>query len=320
MSTTAIEWATHVYNATTGCDRVSPGCAHCYALTAAAHLQRQEVGRAAKSLAAGKDAPRRRYSNDGDPRTSGPGFGFTVHYDKIAKPPRFPAGARVFVNSMSDVFHERMPYEALVALWRVFASRPDVSWLVLTKRADLMRERVGFLEREGDWPTWPLSNVWLGVSIENRRFVCRADELRATSAAVRFVSAEPLLGQLIPEGHGPSTNGGVAVDADAWWEDGRSADDDRPGLNLAAIDWLIAGGESGPRHRRFDPQWARDLRDACTATGTLFFFKQHGGARPTSGGRVLDGRTWSQIPGVPDRDEAVDSTAVEVGEQAALLP
>jgi protein gp37 len=274
MSATKIEWATHVLNAFTGCDRVSPGCAECYALTYAARLKTQEQARATKAIAAGKPQPVMRYQHDGASGSSGPGFGFTVHWDKLRNPPRLPAGARVFVNSMSDVFHASAPDEALDALWALFAQRPDVAWLVLTKRADRMRAYLN--DRAASRAAGPLPNVWLGVSVENRRYLHRVDELRATPAAVRFASCEPLLGPL-------------------------------DGLDLEAIDWLIVGGESGGRagRRLVDEHnspradrlaWVRDLRDACQRSGTAFFFKQWGGYRPTSGGRVVDGCTWSELP------------------------
>jgi len=316
VSATKIQWATHVYNAFTGCDRCSPGCARCYAIPTAAANQRKELGRARKARELGRPEPRRRYMNDGDPRTSGPGFAFTVHWDKLEQPERFPAGARVFVNSMSDVFHEDAPVEAIAALWRVFASRPDVDWLVLTKREDRMHEVLNGWRDAAEahdptglpvtpellddpdshgWRQWieGLANVWVGVSIENRRFVHRADVLRATPAAVRFVSAEPLIGPLIPDGWGGEG-----------WDDGWDGND---GLMLNAIDWLIVGGESGDGHRPIRPEWVRALRDATRLWAAdertqlpgrhcAFFFKQWGGARSTSGGRELDGRTWDELP------------------------
>jgi protein gp37 len=277
MAETSIEWATHVLNAFTGCDRVSPGCAHCYAIPAAKRLQAQEIGRAAKALREGRPEPRMNYQTDGDPRTSGPGFGFTVHWDKLHKPPRFPAGARVFVNSMSDVFHEQAPAEALRLLWLLFASRPDVVWIVLTKRSDRMRAWVPWLEHlmpEGT--PWPLPNVWLVVSVENRKWVGRADDLRATPAAVRGVSAEPLLGPLRYDSHG-QIGPEMATRCVPCWATG---DPLAPQLDLTGIDWLIVGGESGKGHRHLNPEWMRDLRDTCEATGTLLFVKQMGGHRP----------------------------------------
>ena len=313
MSKTSIEWATHVYNAFTGCDRYSAGCAKCFAIPVAAANQRKEPGRERKALELGKPAPRRRYYVDGDPRTSGPGFGFTVHWDKLERPERFPSGARVFVNSMSDVFHERAPLEAIEALWRVFASRPDVNWLVLTKRAERMhevlcgwRDAAEAFDTAGvpvapellddpdsdSWRRWVdgLANVWVGVTIENRSAVDRAQLLRDTPAAVRFVSAEPLLGPLVPHALTPCGAG-------LWWHRGELVDRaDQPGLDLTAIDWLIAGGESGRGHRPMPAEWLVDLRDACQRAGTAFFFKQWGGQRPTSGGRELEGRTWNELP------------------------
>jgi len=165
----------------------------------------------------------------------------------------------IFVNSMSDLFHERVPDEFI---HKVFAVMEGANWhtfQVLTKRP----ERVLDLADSLPWPP----NVWMGVSIENRRFVHRADRLREIGAAVRFISAEPLLGPL-------------------------------EGLDLEGISWLIAGGESGPRHRRVDEDWIIDLRDRCLGDGVAFFFKQWGGARPKSGGRELQGRTWDQMPKV----------------------
>jgi protein gp37 len=129
MPETTIEWATHVWNPFTGCDRVSPSCARCYAATAAASLKRREQGRIDKAIAEGRPEPKVRYQRDGDPKSSGPGFGFTVHWDKLENPERFPAGARVFVNSMSDVFHEDAPYEAISLLFDAMAEQPKVNFL-----------------------------------------------------------------------------------------------------------------------------------------------------------------------------------------------
>lgn len=163
----------------------------------------------------------------------------------------------IFVNSMSDLFHERVPLEFIQ---QVFSSMEEAHWhtfQVLTKRP----QRVVELADDLPWP----DNVWMGVSIENRRFIHRADLLRKVPAAVRFISAEPLLGPL-------------------------------EGLDLHAINWLIAGGESGPRHRRVDEDWIVELRDRCLEDDVAFFFKQWGGARPKSRGRELQGRTWDQMP------------------------
>lgn len=307
MSTTSIEWATHVWNPFTGCDRVSPGCANCYAATTAESNQRKERGRIAKAEREGKPRPKVRYQNDGDPKSSGPGFGFTVHWDRLENPDRWPAGARVFVNSMSDVFHEEAPTAAIQRLWRVMRDQPAVNFLILTKRPERMLAWVS-ANNEVTVPTLP--NVWLGVSIENRRFVHRADLLRETPAAVRFISAEPLLGPLVP-GTRPARD---------------LLDQGDPvvvnGLDLTNIDWLIAGGESGKDRRRFDLQWVRDLRDDCLTLSKpcelvggdgrccppgrcdfrrsiAFFFKQGSAHRPGQH-RELDGRTWDELPERPD--------------------
>jgi len=163
----------------------------------------------------------------------------------------------IFVNSMSDLFHEEIPVEFIRQVFDVMRTAHWHVFQVLTKR----HERLSSMAVDLDWPP----NVWMGVSIENRRFVHRADHLRQVPAAVRFISAEPLLGTL-------------------------------EGLDLAGIHWLIAGGESGAKHRPVQAAWVRDLRERCVAEGVPFFFKQWGGARSKSGGRLLDGALWSQMP------------------------
>lgn len=325
---TAIEWSDATWNPVTGCDRVSPGCANCYALTLAARLK-------------GMGNPR--YQRDGDPKSSGPGFGVTLHEDVLEKPRRWRRPRRVFVNSMSDLFHEEIPDEYIARVFNVMAQADQHIFQVLTKRPERMRDFLagatkcehGWLTHNGDNPTsydgtgqvlldnrgWPLPNVWLGVSIENRRFVHRADLLRETPAAVRFISAEPLLGPLIGrcDCRGPILDGAGQHYPDC------NAIEHGPDLNLTDIDWLIVGGESGPGHRRMEAEWVRDLRDACVEhrahghdpgeqwvvsgdgggishivhePGTAFFFKQWGGRTAKSGGRKLDGQTWDEMPEV----------------------
>lgn len=223
---TAIEWTDATWNPVTGCDRVSPGCDNCYALTLAARLQRM-------------GAPN--YQNDGDPRSSGPGFGVTCHPHMLDQPLRWTKPRRIFVNSMSDLFHARVPSTFVADVFLTMARAPRHTFQILTKRphrmAALLADRSfidSVLDRAGDDCEWPLPNVWLGTSIESDRETGRADFLRRTSAAVRFVSAEPLLGPL-------------------------------PSLCLDGIDWLIVGGESGPGARPMHPAWARDLRNRCAA-------------------------------------------------------
>jgi len=242
MAETSIEWATHVWNPTTGCDRVSPGCAHCYALDLAARLKRMGQPK---------------YQRDGRPGSSGPGFAVTLHEQTLNEPLRWRSPRVVFVNSMSDLFHEEIPASYIAQVFEAMRAAHWHTFQILTKR----HERLAELAPDLPWPT----NVWMGVTIENRRFVTRADYLRDVPAAVRFISAEPLLGPL-------------------------------EGLNLTDIHWLIAGGESGTRHRRVDIDWIRALRDQCEHEGVAFFFKQWGGHRPKSGGRELDGRTHDAYP------------------------
>jgi protein gp37 len=246
----AIEWTTATWNPTTGCDRISDGCDNCYALALARRL---------------KTMGQPKYQNDGDPRTSGPGFGVTVHPHALSIPPRWRQPRLVFVNSMSDLFHARVGTDFVARVWAVMAATPQHTYQVLTKRPERLARVLAAVREKIQPGTWPLPNVWLGTSVESDRYARRADYLRAAPAQVRFLSLEPLLGPL-------------------------------PGLRLTGIDWVIVGGESGPGHRPVSPQWVRDLRDRCLAQGIPFFFKQWGGVTPKSGGRVLDGRTWDEMP------------------------
>ncbi len=239
---TAIEWTEATWNPTTGCDRVSSGCDNCYALTLAKRL---------KAMGAAK------YQMDGDPRTSGPGFAVTVHPGDLALPYRWRDPRVVFVNSMSDLFHARIPIDFVRRVFDVMVATPHHTYQVLTKRAGRLAKL------SGDLP-WP-ANVWMGVSVEDTSQLNRIDQLRAVPAAVRFISAEPLLGALA-------------------------------GIDLSGIDWLIAGGESGAGARPPAADWLRILRDECLRADVAFFFKQWGGRTPKAGGRTLDGRTWDEMP------------------------
>lgn len=238
----AIEWTEATWNPTTGCDRVTAGCDNCYALTLAKRLQ-----------AMGNP----KYQVDGDPRTSGPGFGIQTHEDALDVPHRWAAPRVVFVNSMSDLFHARVPDEFVRRVFDVMAQTPRHTYQLLTKRP--IR-----LARLADSLPWP-DNVWMGVSVEDSRQAWRVDRLREVPAAVRFVSAEPLLGPL-------------------------------GDLELDGVDWLIAGGESGFGYRSVDPAWIDELRAACESAAVAFFFKQWGGRTPKAGGRVLGGRTFDEMP------------------------
>jgi protein gp37 len=198
-----------------------------------------------------------KYQNDGDPRTSGPGFGVTTHETTLAAPLRWREPRTVFVNSMSDLFHARVPTEFVARVFAVLAATPQHTYQVLTKRARRLRR----LAPDLPWP----DNVWMGVSVESLDVVDRVEELRRVPAAVRFLSCEPLLGPL-------------------------------DGLDLNGIGWVIAGGESGPGARPMNPAWVAALRDACQRAGVAFFFKQWGGPTPKAGGRMLEGRTWDEMP------------------------
>jgi protein gp37 len=232
---TSIEWTEATWNPVTGCSKVSPGCAHCYAERLSLRFRTTRK----------PWLPKHASEN------------VVLHESRLAQPLRWRRPRMVFVNSMSDLFHERVPLRFVRDVFEVMAEAEHHVFQVLTKRHQRLLEVAPKLP----WPT----NVWIGVSIENGRWVERADWLRQVPAAVRFVSAEPLLGPL-----------------DA--------------LELEGIDWLIAGGESGPRHRPVRAEWIRDLRDRCGEAGVAFFFKQWGGARATSGGRTLDGREHSDFP------------------------
>jgi protein gp37 len=238
----AIEWTEATWNPTTGCDRISPGCDNCYALTLAKRLK--AMGNA-------------KYQVDGDPRTSGPGFGVMEHEDALEVPVRWATPRVVFVNSMSDLFHARVSGEFIGRVFDVMASTPRHTYQLLTKRP----QRLARLASDLPWT----SNIWIGVSVETMTQAWRLDSLRDVPAAVRFVSAEPLLGSLA-------------------------------GIDLAGIDWLIAGGESGRSHRPVDAQWVRELRDQCARDDVAFFFKQWGGRTPKAQGRVLDGVLHDAMP------------------------
>lgn len=238
----SIEWTEATWNPVTGCDRVSAGCDHCYALTLAKRL---------KAMGAEK------YQTDGNPTTSGPGFGVAIHPQSLDQPRRWRNPRTVFVNSMSDLFHAKVPLSFVRDVFDVMRETPQHTYQVLTKRS--LR-----LARVADKLDWP-SNVWMGVSVENAEVLDRVDHLRSVPAAVRFLSCEPLLGPL-------------------------------DGINLDCIGWVIAGGESGPNYRPMELAWARGIRDACSAVQVPFFFKQWGGRTPKAFGRELDGQLWDEMP------------------------
>lgn len=229
----AIEWTESTWNPVTGCDKVSPGCAHCYAETFAERWRGI------------KDHP---YEQ---------GFDLRIWPSRLEYPLKWKKPRIIFVNSMSDLFHERIPDSYVEEVFEVMTRADQHVYQVLTKRP----ERLAELAPRLPWP----EHIWMGVTIENRRFVNRADYLRQVPAAIRFISAEPLLGPL-------------------------------EGLDLSDIHWLITGGESGPRFRPVKEEWIRELRDLCQDAQVPFFFKQWGGIRAKSGGRLFEGQEWNGMP------------------------
>jgi len=232
----AIEWTDATWNPVTGCTKLSPGCKHCYAERLSARLKAM-----------------------GNPRYYN-GFGITLHPDQLALPLKWKQPRRIFVNSMSDLFHEEIPVDFIHDVFSVMARAHWHVFQVLTKRA----QRLADLASKLEWPR----NVWQGVSVENADHFDRIRYLREAPAAIRFLSIEPLLGPI-------------------------------PRLPLREIHWVIVGGESGPGARAMRPQWAAGVRNQCVAAGVPFFFKQWGGRTPKSGGRVLEGRTWDEMPSLP---------------------
>lgn len=229
----AIEWTDATWNPVTGCTKVSPGCKHCYAERLAARLQLL-----------------------GNPRYRR-GFDVTLHPDQLTLPLRWRQPRRIFVNSMSDLFHESVPEEFIQKVFEIMVQAPWHIFQILTKRA----QRLADLAPQFPWPP----NVWQGVSVENAHYTWRIDHLRNVPAIVRFLSIEPLLGPIKT-------------------------------LPLDGIHWVIVGGESGPRHRPMNPVWVRRIRDQCVAADVPFFFKQWGGLTSKSRGRLLDGQEWNEVP------------------------
>lgn len=229
----SIEWTSATWNPSTGCDALSPGCDNCYAERLTHRL---------------KAMGQRKYAN---------GFNLTLHPDVLDLPLKWKQPQTIFVNSMSDLFHQKVP---LQFIQRAFATMRAAHWhqfQVLTKRSG----RLLALSDELDWPP----NVWMGVSVESARYVKRIDHLRQTGARTKFLSLEPLLGPLQE-------------------------------LDLNGIDWVIVGGESGPGARPMQAEWVTSIRDQCAGADVAFFFKQWGGVQKARTGRALDGRTHDAMP------------------------
>jgi protein gp37 len=228
-----IEWTEATWNPLTGCTKISPGCKFCYAERMARRLQAM-----------------------GSPNYLN-GFKLTLQEHALYIPSRWRQPRKIFVNSMSDLFHKDVPEEFIL---RVFASMEAAPWhryQILTKRSARLRA----LDHSLKWG----EHVWMGVSVESATYVFRIDDLRATGARTKFLSLEPLLGPM-------------------------------PNLDLGNIDWVIVGGESGPKARPMNPDWAIEIRDQCAEAGVPFFFKQWGGKNKKKTGRMLDGRTWDEMP------------------------
>ena len=229
----AIEWTDATWNPVTGCSKVSPGCKNCYAERLAARLQAM-----------------------GNPRYRN-GFEVTLHEDQLTLPLRWKQPKKIFVNSMSDLFHEDIPDQFIL---RAFETMVNATWhrfQILTKRAERLAEMASKLP-------WP-NNIWQGISIENADYVWRVQHLLKAPASVRFLSIEPLLGPI-------------------------------PNLPLDGISWVIVGGESGPNYRQIKATWVREIRDQCTRADVPFFFKQWGGFTSKARGRQLDRKVWNEMP------------------------
>jgi len=239
---TGIEWTDKTWNPATGCSKVSAGCAHCYAAVMAKRLQANGTKKYAR------------------------GFDYTEHEDAIELPLKWRKPCRVFVNSMSDFFHEEATSHFQVRCMQVMQQCPQHDFQILTKRPTAATGFAELWQRfHAPWPP----NVWLGTSVEDGRTAGRILDLEVPTA-LRFVSFEPLLGPITA--------------------------DELASVGFSSFQWAIVGGESGPGHRPMRAEWARTIRDYCERNGIQFFFKQWGGATPKSGGRRLDGREWTEWP------------------------
>lgn len=230
-----IEWTNSTWNPATGCTKISLGCKNCYAERMALRLKAM-----------------------GHPNYID-GFKVSIHENTLHLPLIWKQPQTIFVNSMSDLFHEDIPQEFIFNVFNIMILASWHTFQVLTKRPKRLLE----LDPQIHWP----DNVWMGVTVESQDYCCRIDDLRQSHAKYKFLSLEPLLGPL-------------------------------PNIDIKGIDWVIVGGESGPRARPIEKKWVIDIRDQCIATKTPFFFKQWGGVLKKKNGRTLDGKIWDQIPQV----------------------
>jgi protein gp37 len=233
MAQSSIEWTENTWNPATGCTKVSAGCKYCYA---------EVMSRRLKAMGVEK------YSA---------GFQVRTHENQLSIPYTWKHSKIVFVNSMSDIFHEDIHIHFIKKVFKVMNDNPQHVFQVLTKRS----ERLSEVHKELKWT----QNIWMGVSVENENVKYRIDNLRNTRAKVKFLSCEPLIG--------PLNN-----------------------INFENIDWVIVGGESGYRPRAMSPDWVLDIQDQCEIAGVAFFFKQWGGRNKKKNGRILNGRTYDEMP------------------------
>jgi len=232
-SNSKIEWTEATWNPCTGCTKISQGCKNCYAERMAMRL---------------KNMGQKKYKH---------GFKLTTHKGTLGDPLKWAKPLKIFVNSMSDLFHKDIPKDFIKSVFSIMNKAHWHTYQILTKRT----ENALKLDKELDWNP----NIWFGATVENEQCIKRIDYLRKTSAHIKFLSLEPLLGPL-------------------------------PKLNLKGIDWVIVGGESGPGARTMDKKWVIDIRDQCKKQGVAFFFKQWGGFNKKKNGRILDGRTYDELP------------------------
>ncbi len=228
-----IEWTEATWNPLTGCNKMSPGCKNCYAEKLSYRLQKMG---------------QYNYRN---------GFDLTLHHQALKIPLKWKKPKLIFVNSMSDLFHKKVPISFIQQVFSVMNQSPQHQFQILTKRADHLEK----ISKQVKWT----NNIWMGVSVENKHYVNRIGHLLKTKAKIKFLSLEPLLGPL-------------------------------KRLKLKGIDWVIVGGESGPNARSIQPEWVLEIKDQCIAQKIPFFFKQWGGVRKHKTGRLLEGRTWDEMP------------------------
>ncbi len=243
MAQSSIEWTEMTWNPTTGCNKVSAGCKYCYAEVMTRRLEAMGINK---------------YKD---------GFKLRTHEDALLTPYEWKSPKIVFVNSMSDLFHKDVPLEFIKKVFHTMNNCPQHTFQVLTKRSDILLE----YHKELKWT----HNIWMGVSVEDRRVTHRIDDLRKTNARTKFLSCEPLIGPL-------------------------------PKMNLNKIDWVIVGGESGRTPRAMDVDWVLDIQYQCKKKGVAFFFKQWGGTNKRKTGRTLNGKIYDEMPVLKDQPLLVE--------------